>query len=79
MTAAIITDPLVADLLDMADDAIEHRAPGSCADCISRGGSPCADHVADNAMVAKYERIRARAEAGEIGEIVARGGNDVTA
>ena len=81
MTAAIAADPVTADLLDMADDAIEARTAemNGCTDC-KRRGSACTDHAADDRMVSVYEGIRGRIEAGEIGEIAAltgaaRGGN----
>jgi hypothetical protein len=78
MSAAIAADPLTADLLNMADDAIEARTAdmSGCADCKSRAGSgPCTDHAADDRMVAVYERIRARIEAGEFAALTAQGGN----
>jgi hypothetical protein len=75
---AVAADPVTAALLSMADDAIEHRAPDTsgCADCIRRDGSPCADHVADGALTARYEALRERIAAGEIAALTAQGGNE---
>jgi hypothetical protein len=79
MSAATIADPVTADLLDMADDAIEARTAemDGCTDCRKRDDNgPCIDHAADAGMVARYEALRERIAAGEIAALAAQGGNE---